>query len=388
MSEPKAVITQKGVDRIRAGHLWIYRSDVMKCDGDAGSIVSVQDQRGKKLGKAFYSSNSQITLRFLSTRDEAVDEKFFRRRLEMAWNLRKKVVSNTEVYRLVHGEGDGLPAVIIDRYQDVFVLQTLSQGSDQIKPVLVRILQDLFSPAAILERNDSRVRELEGLPQSVSVLAGSDPGEMVCLENGLQFLFSPMHGQKTGGFLDQRENRVCARQLAFGKALDCFCYAGSFAVHIAEVCEEVEAIDMSAEAIELARRNAGLNGLANLHFEAENVFDRLRLYDNLKKKFDTIILDPPAFAKNRSHISSALRGYKEINLRALRLLNPGGLLITASCSQLIEETMLLNLLVEAASDTGRTLQLIEKRTQARDHPILLSMPETYYLKCFFVRVLA
>jgi 23S rRNA (cytosine1962-C5)-methyltransferase len=232
------------------------------------------------------------------------------------------------------------------------------------------------------------VRDLEGLPQSVSLLAGSIPEEMICLENGLKFMFSPLQGQKTGGFLDQRENRRCARQLAFGKALDCFCYAGAFAVHIAGVCEEVEAIDLSAEAVELARRNAELNGLSNVRFEVENVFDRLRLYDNLKKKFDTIILDPPAFAKNRSHIASAWRGYKEINLRALRLLKPGGLLITASCSQLIEETMLLNLIVEAASDAGRTVQLLEKRTQARDHPILLSMPETYYLKCFFLRVLA
>jgi 23S rRNA (cytosine1962-C5)-methyltransferase len=280
-----------------------------------------------------------------------------------------------------------MPALVIDCYKDVLVLQTLCQGSEQIKPLLVEKLKEMFSPRAIVERNDSRVRELEGLPQSVSMLYGDDPGELVCMENSLQFYYQPTSGQKTGGFLDQRENRAWAGNLSSGQALDCFCYAGSFALHMARNCDEVEAIDISSSAIEAAQRNAALNKITNIRFETENVFDRLRLLDNLKKRYDTIVLDPPAFAKNRAHIAAALRGYKEINLRALRLLKTGGLLVSASCSQLIDETTFLNLITEAAADAGRKVQVLQKRTQAQDHPFMLSMPETYYLKCLFMRVL-
>lgn len=387
MNNGTAVISAKGTERQRAGHLWIYRSDVLQCEAAPGAVVSVQDKAGRFYGRAFYSSTSLITLRLLTAHQETIDRAFWQRRLGQAWQLRQRVVSNTQVYRMVHGEGDGMPSIIVDRYGETFSVQTLTQGAEQIKPLLVELLVELFQPRAIIERNDSKVRELEGLPQTVSVLHGEDPGEIVCQENGLQFYFQPLTGQKTGAFLDQRENRAWAARLAHGQALDCFCYTGSFAVHLAPVCSAVEAVDISEAAVETAGRNAALNGFSNVHFEVENVFDRLKLYDRLKKRFDTIVLDPPAFAKNRSHVEAAQRGYREINLRALRLLNAGGLLVTATCSQLIDETLFLNLLTQAAADSRRRVQVLQKRTQAQDHPFLLAMPETYYLKCLFLRVL-
>jgi 23S rRNA (cytosine1962-C5)-methyltransferase len=387
MSQDGAVISSKAVDRLRAGHLWIYRSDVLQCDAPPGAIVSVHDKAGRFLGMAFHSSSSLITLRLLTGKRDTIDRGFWRRRLELAWRLREQVVVNSDNCRLVHGEGDGLPSIIVDKYADILSLQTLSQGSELIKPTLLELLIDIFQPKAILERNDTKTRELEGLPQTTSILYGQDPGEIVCQENGLRFAVQPLTGQKTGAFLDQRENRAWAARLAHGKGLDCFCYAGSFAVHLAPACEDVEAIDMSESAIQMAQRNATLNGFGNICFEVANVFDRLRLLDHLKKRFDTIVLDPPAFAKNRSHVDSALRGYREINFRALRLLNPGGLLITSSCSQLVDENLFLNLLTQAAADAKRRVQVLQKRTQAQDHPFLLAMPETYYLKCLFLRVL-
>jgi len=387
MGAGHALISPKAVDRLQAGHLWIYRSDVLACEAVPGSIVSVKDKKGRAYGRAFYSSNSLITLRLITQEDQDIDKAFWRQRLEQAWRLRQQVVQNSEVFRLVHSEGDWMPSIIVDRYGDVLSIQTLSQGSEQVKPVLTELLLELFQPKAIVERNDSKVRALEGLSQTISILHGSDPGEIVCRENGMPFYYQLLSGQKTGAFLDQRENRVRAAALAHGSALDCFCYSGSFAVHLASVCAEVEAIDMSETAVALGRRNADLNGLSNIRFETENVFDRLKLYDHLRKRFDTIVLDPPAFAKNRSHVEAALRGYREINLRALLLLNPGGVLVTASCSQLIDETLFLNLLTQAASDARRKVQVLQKRTQGQDHPFLLSMPETFYLKCLFLRVL-
>lgn len=387
MSVPRALISPKAVDRLQAGHLWIYRSDVLECAASPGSIVIVKDKKSRIYGRAFYSSNSLITLRLITQEDRDIDKNFWRQRIEQASQLRKQVVQNSEVFRLVHGEGDWMPSIIVDCYGDVLSIQTLSQGSEQVKPVLTELLLELFQPKAIIERNDSKVRALEGLPQTISILHGADPGEIVCRENGRPFYYQLLSGQKTGAFLDQRENRVWAAALAHGSALDCFCYSGSFAVHLASVCDEVEAIDMSEPAVGLGRRNADLNGLSNVRFETENVFDRLKLYDHLKRRFDTIVLDPPAFAKNRSHVEAALRGYREINLRALRLLNPGGVLVTASCSQLIDETLFLNLLTQAASDARKKVQVLQKRTQGQDHPFLLSMPETFYLKCLFLRVL-
>ena len=387
MDPVKAIISGKAVDRLQAGHLWVYRSDVISCDAPPGAIVSLVDERKRFWGKAFYSSSSMISLRLLSSEDRKIDRTFWIDRLERAMHLRQKVVSGTEVYRLVNAEGDGLPSIIVDRYGELLCLQTLSQGADALKALLVEVLVELFHPQCIVERNDTRVRELEGLPLQSGSLFGTAVDEIICQENGLRFAFHPGSGQKTGAFLDQRENRHEARKVARGRALDCFCYGGAFAIHIARTCESVEAVDISKAAIEQAQRNAALNDVNNIQFEADNVFDRLRLFDNLRQRFDTIILDPPAFAKNRAHLASALRGYKEINLRALRLLNPGGILITATCSQLVEEVAFLNVLAEAAADAGRKVQILQKRTQAQDHPFLLSMPETLYLKCIFLRVI-
>jgi 23S rRNA (cytosine1962-C5)-methyltransferase len=387
MNHKKATISKRAIGRIEAGHLWIYRSDVKECGAEGGSVVDIRDVKGKFHGRAFYSDKSQIALRVVTTTDENVNREFWGNRIRTAMALREKTVSDTEVFRLVNGEGDGIPSVIIDRYKDVLSIQTLSQGSERIKVLIAEILSELLNPVSIIERNDGKVRDLEGLPKQTSVLKGEDPCEIVCLENGFRFYFHPSSGQKTGAFLDQRENRALAGKLAFGKGLDCFSYAGGFALNMARSCNNVEAIDISDSAVELAARNAGLNGISNVDFIADNVFDRLKLYDSEKRKFDTIVLDPPAFAKIRSHIGAAVRGYREINLRAMRLLNPGGLLITCSCSQHIDENSFLNILTEAASDARRRVQVIEKRTQGKDHPFLLSMPETYYLKCIFLRVL-
>ena len=387
MRSGHATVSSKAVDRLLAGHLWIYRSDVLECEASPGSIVAVRDKKGRVYGRAFYSSNSLITLRLITHEDQDIDRRFWRQRLEQASQLRQQVVRNSDVFRLVHGEGDWMPSIVVDRYGEALSIQTLSQGAEQLKPVLKELLIELFDPQTIVERNDSKVRALEGLPQTASILHGTNRTEMVCHENGLPFHYELLSGQKTGAFLDQRENRVWAASLAHGLALDCFCYSASFAVHLARVCEEVEAIDMSESAVALGQRNVTLNGLKNVRFETENVFDRLKLYDRLQRRFDTIVLDPPAFAKNRSHLEGALRGYREINLRALRLLKPRGVLVSASCSQLIDETMFLNLLTQAASDARRKVQVLQKRTQAQDHPILLSMPETFYLKCIFLRVL-
>ena len=387
MSKDRAVISPKGLERLQAGHLWIYRSDVLECQASAGSIVAVYNKKGHCVGRAFFSDRSQISLRFLSREDIPINREFFEKRLLQASELRQRVVKNSEVYRLVHAEADGLPSIIVDRYGDFLSIQTLTQGSDSVKSMLVDLLADLFHPTGIVERNDGKVRELEGLDLINSSLYGEVPAEVLSMENGFNFRYQLTGGQKTGAFLDQRENRARASEFAFGRALDCFCYEGGFAVQIARNCEEVEALDISEDAVRKAEANAELNQVHNVHFEVENAFDRLRLLDNLKRRYDTIILDPPAFAKNRSHLDAALRGYKEINLRAFRLLNPGGYLITSTCSQLINEDTFLNVLSEASTDAKRVVQVIEKRTQSRDHPILLTMPETYYLKCMIVRVI-
>ena len=336
---------------------------------------------------ALYSSRSQIALRFVSFNDETIDTDFWRRRLHAAMAYRQQVVSNTDSYRLVYSEGDLLSSLIIDRYQDCFVLQTLSQGMDRIKSLWVELLVEEFNPTAIIERNDAKVRSLEGLPQQNTVLHGTPVTDLIISENGLRFAVDILAGQKTGSFLDQRENRAMAGALARGRALDCFTFHGSFAMNLAKNAEHVTAIDISAVALERARQNAQLNELNNIEFVEGNVFDLLKSYDDSNQRFDTIVLDPPAFAKNKSALDAGLRGYKEINLRALKLLNPGGTLITCSCSHHVDEPLFLGMIAGAAADAGRELQLIEKRTQARDHPILLAVHETYYLKCAFLRTL-
>jgi 23S rRNA (cytosine1962-C5)-methyltransferase len=390
----EVTVTKRGADRIRRGHLWIYRSDVINTDeAEGGSIVVVRDQSRNLVGQAFFSDSSQIALRFLSQTGEPIDREWWRRRILEAANRRairgsaNNAPAHTNAYRLVYSEGDLLPSIIIDRYDDVLVLQTLSQGSDAIKPLLVELLAEQFTPRAIVERNDVRVRQHEGLEMIADTLYGEAPEEFEILEEGIRFLVAPLSGQKTGSFLDQRENRVAARAVAHGRALDCFTFNGAFALHLAGVCESVVGIDISAEAIESAHRNAALNNVNNIEFREANVFDALREMEADGERFDTIVLDPPAFAKNRASAQAAARGYKEINLRAIKLLNPGGILVTCTCSYHMPEDLFLGIVAQAANDARRNLQLIEKRTQASDHPILFGVPETYYLKCVIARVL-
>jgi 23S rRNA (cytosine1962-C5)-methyltransferase len=383
-------VNKRGADRVRQGHLWIYRSDIVDVEARGGSVVTVKDDRGNLVGKALFSDASQIALRFLTQGNEDVDRDWWRRRIREAVG-RRRVSADTNAYRLIYSEGDLLPSVIVDRYDDVLVVQTLSQGTDAIKSLLIEILVDELSPRAIVERNDARVRALEGLPLIATTIYGEAPEELEILQHGLRFIVEPLGGQKTGSFLDQRENRLAARaaaQTTHGqRALDCFTFNGAFALHLASVCEEVIGIDISGDAVAAAQRNAALNGLTNVEFREANVFDVLREMEVAGERFDAIVLDPPAFAKNRASLKSAIRGYKEINLRALKLLNAGGVLITCTCSYHVSEELFLEIVTAAALDAHRRVQVMEKRMQARDHPVLLGMPETYYLKCVIARVI-
>ena len=383
-------VNKRGADRVRQGHLWIYQSDLVDVSADGGSIVTVKDERGNFIGQALFSDSSQIALRFLTQSNEEIDREWWRRRITDA-AARRHIPPDTNAYRLIYSEGDLLPSLIVDRYDDVLVVQTLSQGTDALKPLLIEILIEQFNPRAVIERNDARVRELEGLPLLAGVVYGDAPEELEILQHGLRFQVEPLGGQKTGSFLDQRENRLAARAAAQTtnktRALDCFTFNGAFALHLAQACENVIGIDISADAVTAARRNAELNGLGNVEFREANVFDALREMEAVGERFDVIVLDPPAFAKNRASLKAAIRGYKEINLRALKLLNTGGVLVTCTCSYHVSEELFLEILAQAAIDARRRLQIMEKRMQATDHPVLSGMPETYYLKCVIARII-
>jgi 23S rRNA (cytosine1962-C5)-methyltransferase len=387
VQEGSVVISPRGIDRLRSGHLWVYRSDVRSAKAEPGAIARLSDERGNFHGRAFYSGKSQIAIRLLTHKDVPVDRAFFTERLRHAAAYRKIVVENTDAFRLVYGEADYLPSLVVDRYGDYLVMQTLSQSTERLKPLFVEILTELFSPRGILERNDPKVRLLEGLERSVSVLQGEVPDEIIAKENGIRFVYDLRKGQKTGSFLDQRENHQAARRYASGEVLDCFSYQGGFALTVAGACDHVEAIDMAPAALAASRRNQELNGFENVTFREGNSFDILKEYDEAGRKFQMAILDPPAFAKNRDSLPAAQRGYKEINLRALKLLKPGGFLITCTCSYHVSEPLFLQILAEAAVDAKRTVVVVDRRTQAQDHPILLTMPETHYLKCLIARVL-
>ena len=385
-----ARVNKKGADRVRQGHLWIYRSDVVEVAADGGSVVRVTDERGNFIGQALFSDASQIALRFLTQSSEEIDRDWWLRRIRDAAG-RRNIPPDTNAYRLIYSEGDLLPSLIVDRYDDVLVIQTLSQGSDALKSFLTEILIEEFNPRAVIERNDARVRELEGLPLIAAAVYGEAPAELEILQHGLRFRVEPLGGQKTGSFLDQRENRLATRAAALTtnaiRALDCFTFNGAFALHLAAACESVIGIDISGEAVAAARRNAELNALRNVEFREANVFDALREMEAAGERFDVIVLDPPAFAKNRASLKSAIRGYKEINLRALKLLNSGGVLVTCTCSYHVSEELFLEILAQAAIDAHRRVQIMEKRMQATDHPVLVGMPETYYLKCVIARVM-
>jgi 23S rRNA (cytosine1962-C5)-methyltransferase len=372
---------------VASGHPWIFSSDVIdRGAAQPGDAVEVADHKSRKIGTAHYSSTSQITLRMLSARSEPIDRAFFRKRLEDAEAFRKRFVVGTDAYRLVHGEADFLPGLVVDRYAEYLTIQTLDQGMDAAKPDVLACLEDLLHPKGIVARNDVAVRKLESLPQEITILSGQIPEKVPISMNGLQWEANLLEGQKTGVFLDQRENYAAAAKYASGRALDCFTCTGGFALHLAARCESVEAVDSSAKALASAETNAKLNNIANVTFREADVFDLLAGHDAAHRRYDSIVLDPPAFAKSRNALHDAARGYKEINLRALRILKPGGVLVTCSCSHHFSEALLLETLAEAALDAGRTLRVLERRTQSQDHPILLTVPETHYLKCVIAEV--
>jgi 23S rRNA (cytosine1962-C5)-methyltransferase len=387
MPEPQVVISPRGAERLHSGHVWVYRSDVRSAEAAGGDVVRVNDERGRFVGRAFYSDRSQIALRFVTREDVPVDHAFFAGRIRAAATYREHVVANSEVCRLVYGEADQFPSLVVDRYADYLAIQTLSQATERLRGEIVEILQEMFSPRGIVERNDPKVRLLEGLDQRVSLLAGEAPPDLVASENGVRFHFDLFKGQKTGGFLDQRENRSAAAHYATGQALDCFTYNGGFALNLAARCEQVEAVDLSPAAVEAGRRNQQLNSISNVTFREANAFDVLKQYDEAGRQFDMIVLDPPAFAKNRASVPAARRGYKEINLRSLKLLRPGGYLLTCSCSHHIPEYLFIEIVAEAANDAHRSVRVVERRTQSRDHPILLTVPETHYIKCLILQAL-
>jgi 23S rRNA (cytosine1962-C5)-methyltransferase len=381
-------VSRKGANRIASGHPWIFASDVTERGGaERGSVVQVVDSHRRVLGIAHYSSSSLICLRMLSGRVEPVDAAFFERRLAAAIEHRRAVVCDSDAYRLVHAEADLLPALIVDRYGDYLAVQMLDQGMDGARDWILAGLLKLLAPKGIVLRNDAAVRRKEELAVETTVAHGEVPAVVPVRMNGLRFDADLLHGQKTGSFLDQRENYVAAARYARGKALDCFTSTGGFAIHLAARCESVEAVDSSAEALAAAAHNAGANGIANIEFREANVFDLLAGYASARREFSMVVLDPPAFAKSRENLEAAARGYKDINLRALRLLPPGGVLVSCSCSHHVSEAMLLEIVAAASLDAGRKLRVLERRTQSQDHPILLTVPETHYLKCLILQVL-
>jgi 23S rRNA (cytosine1962-C5)-methyltransferase len=382
---PSITISPKGEDRVRSGHPWVYRSDVVEAEAGPGAVVQVHGRRKMRLGYALYSDRSEISLRFLARGGEAPTLDTWRTRLAAAADFRESLKIDATAYRLVHGEADRLPGLVVDRYGTCLVLQALVQGVDRLLPELTQMLVDRLQPDGILARNDPRVRLLEGLDQSVTVLYGTVPDTIDVREGRVHYAVDPYHGQKTGLFLDQRENRLAAAGYAHGRALDAFSYNGGFAMALAPACTEVIAVDISDDAVARIKANVAHNGLSNVRAHAMNVFDELRELERRGERFNTIVLDPPAFAKNKASVAKALSGYKEINLRALKLLEPGGYLITCSCSYNVSESMFADTLASAAVDAHAEVVVVEKRMQARDHPVLMTVPETYYLKCFILR---
>lgn len=404
---PTVTLTPRGVERAKSGHLWIYRSDLADVQAAGGDVVQVVGPRGRPVGEAFYSDRSQIAIRLVTqsgagakvagkagketapgaVAGAAASGALWRHRLEQAIEFRESLKIDATAYRLVHGEGDLLPSLVVDRYGDYVVLQTLSQATDRLMPEWTRILNELIAPKGIIARNDGRVRGLEGLDTKVEVVSGEVPTHVDVLEGRVRYDVDLFTGQKTGLFLDQRENREAAIRYAHGRLLDCFSYHGGFALALAPHCTETIAIESSEEASAHIRDNAKRNGIERLDVRTANVFDELREMDRGDERFDTIVLDPPAFAKSRAALPKALAGYKEINLRALRLLNPGGVLVTCTCSHHVDEATFGEVVYAAALDAQAQVSVIEKRMQGRDHPVLLGVPETYYLKCFILRKL-
>jgi 23S rRNA (cytosine1962-C5)-methyltransferase len=391
----KVIINERAAKQLRLGHVWVYASDVLNEAGAApGALVHVIGPKDRLLGSAIYSSSSQIKLRLLgreALRTEKELLELVRQRIAEAISYRSKVVQNSDACRLVFSEADGLPGLIVDRYNDVFTLQVLTQAwaDQQRKQAIIDWLKDFAGAKSIVERADVRIRELEQLPEMESGLIEGQKSSTVFTMNGVKFNYDALGGQKTGAFLDQRENYAAAAHYAKGEALDVCTYQGGFALHLARVCDKVTAVDISREVLEVAEQNEKLNAApdkSEIEWIEGNAFDLMKDYSSAGKQYDTIVLDPPAFAKSKKNLESALRGYKELNLRAMKMLRPGGVLVTCSCSFAISEQDFSDVLNEAAQDAHRSVSVMEKRTQAKDHPILLGVPETYYLKCFILSV--
>ena len=392
-SNPTIKVSPRGASRLKSGHVWVYKSDVLAADGIApGSLVTISDQRGKPLGTALYSSTSQIAIRMISQEPVSDLSALLRQRLADAIAYREKFVSGTNAYRLVFSEADFLPGLIVDLYNDILSMQILTQAMDAnlVRDTVISELTGKLKPASVIERVDPRVRELESLPARTSGLLHGEKTSTTFTMNGVQFHYDALEGQKTGAFLDQRENYAAAAKYAKGETLDVFCYQGGFALHLAAVCDQVTGVDSSRPALEVADQNAALNQKLFKEKEIEwieaNAFDLLKDYASANRRYDTIVLDPPAFAKTTRDLDSAMRGYKELNLRALKMLRPGGILVTCSCSYHVNEASFLEMLAAAALDARRTLRLAEVRGQSKDHQVLLNVPETAYLKCLIAHV--
>ena len=385
---PSATVTRRAEERIHNGHPWIYRSDVAAVDAAGGDVVAVRASNGRPLGHAMFSDQSLITLRMIARGDAPLAGSWLRDRLRAALAYREALAIDASAFRLVHGEGDLLPSLVVDRYNDVLVIQTLSQGMARLQGEIVAALVELTGARGVLARNDPRVRDLEGLPRLVEVVYGDVPETILVREGRVEMDVDLRHGQKTGLFLDQRENHQAAAGYARGRVLDAFSYQGGFALAAAGRADEVVALVISEPAVERINAHAARNGITNVRASAVNVFDELRDLERGGERFDLVVLDPPAFAKNRASVPKALSGYKEINLRALKLLNPGGYLVTCSCSYNVDEGAFGSVVLDAAIDAHADVTVVEKRMQSRDHPVLLGVPETYYLKCFVLRRLS
>jgi len=392
-AEPSVNLSARGVRRLQGRHPWVYRSDVAEPNGvPPGSLVRVLDPRGKFLGTALYSSSSQIAIRMISHGSVADLPALVAERIRAAIAYRKKLVSNSDAYRIVFSEGDFLPGLMVDRYNDVLCLQILTQAMDAepVKAAALQTLKEELQPAGIVERVDARIRELEQLPPLQSrLLWGEKSSTVFTMNSGVRFHYDGLEGQKTGAFLDQRENYAAAAQYAQGEALDAFCYQGGFALHFAAhpagKTSSVTGVDSSRPALEMAERNATLNGREMEWIEA-NAFDLLREYAAANRRYDTIVLDPPAFAKTKRDLEKALGGYKELNLRAMKMLRPGGILVSCSCSYHVSTSDFFEVVADAARDAHKSFRVIENRGAAKDHPMLLNVPETSYLKCLILSV--
>ncbi|MGA7081541.1 MAG: class I SAM-dependent rRNA methyltransferase [Terriglobales bacterium] len=395
-AEPSVKLSARGVARLQARHPWVYRSDIIEeKDVPPGAVVRVLDQRGKFLGTALYSSSSQIAIRMISHGSVADLPALVAERIRAAVAYRENLVTNTDAYRIVFSEADFLPGLIVDRYNDVICLQILTQAMDgaAVREAIVQTLREVPHPAGIVERVDARIRELEQLPSRQSGLLWGEKSSTEYSMNGIRFHYDGLEGQKTGAFLDQRENYAAAAQYSHGEALDAFCYQGGFALHLAAKCSSVTGVDSSRSALEMAEKNAALNAASNpqpngreLEWIEGNAFDVLREYSAANRRYDTIVLDPSAFAKTKRDLDKALRGYKELNLRAMKMLRPGGILVTCSCSFHVSAADFLKVVADAAQDAHKSLRILENRGAAKDHPILLNVPETSYLKCLILSV--